>query len=53
MLLQIHDELVFEVEGTRAAELGDWVAREMSTVLPLAAPLRVDVKTGPNWAACE
>lgn len=53
MLLQIHDELVFEVERARADELRGWLVDVMESVLPLAVPLRVDVKSGPTWAACE
>jgi len=53
MLLQIHDELVFEVECAHADELGAWLVEEMEAVLQLAVPLRVDVKCGPTWAACE
>jgi DNA polymerase-1 len=53
MLLQIHDELVFEVERAHAEELGAWLVEEMEAVLQLAVPLRVDVKCGPTWAACE
>lgn len=50
MLLQIHDELVFEVEESSVDELAALVRHEMSQVRPLAVPLKVDVKVGPNWA---
>ena len=53
MLLQIHDELIFEVHPDASAELADLVRSEMTTVMPLAVPLKVDIKTGTNWAACE
>ena len=53
MLLQIHDELLFETPPAAAAELATLVRQEMSTVAELAVPLKVDVKIGPNWAACE
>ncbi|WP_428303751.1 DNA polymerase I [Lacipirellula sp.] len=53
MLLQIHDELLFETPPEAAAELATLVRQEMSTVAELAVPLKVDVKIGPNWAACE
>ena len=53
MLLQIHDELVFEVPEGEAARLASWVAEEMAGVARLAVPLKVDVKAGPNWAAAE
>jgi DNA polymerase-1 len=53
MLLQIHDELLFETPSDAAAELAMLVRQEMSMVAELAVPLKVDVKIGPNWAECE
>jgi DNA polymerase-1 len=50
MLLQIHDELVFEVDGRHLPELARLVAEEMSGVYPLSVPLKVDLEAGPNWA---
>jgi len=50
MLLQIHDELVFEVQESAVDQLAALVRHEMSQVRPLAVPLKVDVKVGPNWA---
>jgi DNA polymerase-1 len=50
MLLQIHDELVFEVDGRRLPEVAELVTEEMSGVYPLSVPLKVDVEAGPNWA---
>ncbi|MBX3427514.1 MAG: DNA polymerase I [Pirellulales bacterium] len=53
MLLQIHDELLFETPPEEAEALGRLVREEMTTVMELAVPLAIDVKTGPNWAECE
>ena len=53
MLLQIHDELVFEVPADRVDQLARLVVEEMSGVMPLGVPLKVDVKTGRNWAESE
>ena len=53
MLLQIHDELVFEVSPKDIDGLAKLVIEEMSHVLPLDVPLKVDVKHGDNWAECE
>lgn len=53
MLLQIHDELVFEVAPERIDDLARLVIEEMSGVMSLAVPLQVDVKFGDNWAECE
>jgi DNA polymerase-1 len=53
MLLQIHDELVFEAPPDELDRLTALVRDEMRNVLPLSVPLKVDVKIGDNWAACE
>ncbi len=53
MLLQIHDELVFEVSPDEIDPLANLVIEEMCQVMPLAVPLKVDVKHGDNWAECE
>jgi DNA polymerase-1 len=53
MLLQIHDELVFECPEDELPQLADLVRDAMTNVLTLDIPLKVDVKTGENWAACE
>lgn len=49
LLLQVHDELIFEVaEGERDA-MEQLVRREMGSAYPLRAPLDVSVGFGPNW----
>jgi DNA polymerase-1 len=53
MILQIHDELVFEVSPDRLETLAMLVRHEMQSVMPLRVPLKVDVKSGDDWAACE
>ncbi len=53
MLLQIHDELMFESPPQEVDRLVQLVQAEMARVMPLAVPLKVDVKTGLNWADCE
>jgi DNA polymerase-1 len=50
MLLQIHDELVFESPLEECDRLADLVSREMTSAQALRVPLKVDVKQGPNWA---
>jgi len=49
MLLQIHDELVFECPATEVASLALLVRHEMEHALPLAVPLAVDITSGDNW----
>jgi DNA polymerase I len=53
LILQIHDELVFEVPQSELDDLAQLVRKEMAGVLPLGVPLKVDVKSGENWAECE
>ena len=50
MLLQIHDELIFEVPTDQLGQLADLVKEEMSSAYRLSVPLKVDLKAGPNWA---
>ncbi|HLH02709.1 MAG TPA: DNA polymerase I [Bryobacteraceae bacterium] len=49
MLLQVHDELVFETPSDEKNELTALVKHEMENVYPLSVPLVVEVGTGPNW----
>jgi DNA polymerase-1 len=49
MLLQVHDELVFEAPPGELEVLGDLVRERMENVTPLKVPLVVDIGTGPNW----
>ncbi len=53
MILQIHDELVFESPEAEIDRLATLVSHEMRSVLPLRVPLVIDVKWGDNWAECE
>ena len=53
MLLQVHDELVFEVAQEQADAFGEWVSDKMSSAHELAVPLKVDVGAGPNWSAAH
>ena len=53
MLLQIHDELVFEFPPEEQDQLAKLVKEEMVAAANLAVPLKVDIKTGLNWAACD
>jgi DNA polymerase-1 len=50
MLLQIHDELLFEVPQEARDEAKAKIKRLMETVMDLAVPLEVAVKSGANWS---
>jgi DNA polymerase-1 len=49
MLLQVHDELVFEAPADEAAALAKMAKQEMESVRKLAVPLVVDTGIGENW----
>jgi DNA polymerase-1 len=49
MLLQVHDELVFEVPNTELDAMKPLIVEQMENVHPLKVPLRVDLGLGPNW----
>jgi DNA polymerase-1 len=49
MILQVHDELVFETLETEAEQLRTLVVEEMVSALPLSVPVDVGVGTGRNW----
>ena len=53
MLLQVHDELVFEVPVDEIEALRELVYQEMPSALELSVPLKVDVKTGDTWGDME
>jgi len=49
LVLQVHDELVFEVAETDVALLSDGVRFRMASAAALDVPLVVDVGVGDNW----
>jgi len=53
MLLQVHDELVFETPEGQAEDFAQWVKEEMGAAYKLKAPLKVDAGTGKHWGAAH
>jgi len=56
MLLQIHDELIFETPKEEAKRISKLIVDEMSSVVKsdqhsFSIPLTVDINTGDNWGA--
>ncbi|MCL2337441.1 MAG: DNA polymerase I [Firmicutes bacterium] len=49
MILQVHDELIFDVPADELDQVKQLVRKGMEKALPLDVPLLVDLKTGPNW----
>ena len=50
LIIQIHDELVFEVKESELSAMKELVKHEMEHVLELAIPLKVSLGAGRNWA---
>lgn len=50
MLLQVHDELVFEVPEAELEQVRELVRSEMEHAVPLDLPLKVDIGVGKNWS---
>jgi len=50
LIMQVHDELVFEVAEESVEELSDLVRREMEGAVRLKVPLLVDISFGSSWA---
>ena len=49
MILQVHDELVFEVPEDELETVTELVRKEMEEVIKLNVPLKVDIADGRNW----
>jgi len=53
MILQVHDELVFEVPSADINVVAAFVKKEMESVVDLKVPLITEVSTGKNWGEME
>lgn len=49
MLLQVHDELVFEVADDAVQDVAAIVREMMEFITTLQVPLKVDIEVGKNW----
>lgn len=50
LIMQVHDELVFEVPESELEQMKTLVNREMSQAVALKVPLKVDINHGKNWS---
>jgi DNA polymerase-1 len=50
MILQVHDELLFEVPESELEAVLEIVRNNMEKVVMLSVPIRVDIGYGKNWA---
>ncbi len=53
MILQVHDELLFEAPSSESKELAKLVREEMENVYKLSVPLEVEICIGANWRDME
>lgn len=53
MIIQIHDELVFDVFGAELKEVMGLVKKHMEESIKLSVPVEVNIKAGRNWAEME
>jgi DNA polymerase-1 len=53
MILQVHDELLFDLPQEEVEELRQLVLQIMPEALKLSVPLKIDIKTGRNWDEME
>jgi DNA polymerase-1 len=53
LVLQIHDELLFEGPPGEMEEASELVRREMTSAFELEPPLEVDIGVGPDWLAAK
>jgi DNA polymerase I len=53
MLLQVHDELVFDLHRTEEKEVRPIVEDGMKTAIPMKVPIVVEMGAGPNWLSAH
>jgi DNA polymerase-1 len=49
MLLQVHDELIFDVPNDELEEIKELVRDTMENIYKLSVPLKVSIEYGKNW----
>lgn len=52
MVLQIHDELIFELPDENIEQVQEIVRSTMENIIPLSIPLIVNIAVGKNWGEC-
>jgi DNA polymerase I len=53
LILQVHDELIFEVPQAESETMSTLIREKMSGAVKLDVPLKVDLKSGINWGEME
>jgi DNA polymerase-1 len=49
LILQVHDELIFDVPPAEKEIMSALAKESMESVINLAVPMKIDLKYGPNW----
>ena len=49
MIMQVHDELVFEIKENIVEEIKKQIKHIMENVVTLLVPVKVDIHSGKNW----
>ena len=49
LILQVHDELIFEIPPEEETTMRELVRREMEDVISLKVPLKVEIDVGKSW----
>ena len=49
MVLQVHDELLFDVHKDEVDEVREMVKEKMENAMPMNVPITVETGTGKNW----
>ncbi|MEO7674627.1 MAG: DNA polymerase, partial [Pyrinomonadaceae bacterium] len=53
MIMQIHDELLFEAPGDEIEKASEVIKREMEAAAALDIPLIADIGVGDNWMSAK
>ena len=53
MILQVHDELIFDVPREEAPAVAGLLGDLMPTAIDMVVPLKIETKLGPNWRDME
>ena len=53
LILQIHDELVFELPAAQAKKHAKWISDEMTGAIKLDIPLKIDISTSRTWLSAK
>ena len=49
LILQVHDELVFELPAAQVKKHSKWISEQMTGAIKLDVPMKVDITYGPTW----